>query len=72
MINWRPKVRKPDSNKPPTRPRGRPPVKDWPEQIPDTPKNVLRAVLAMAGQPADGWRYMKAHAKQAPATARKP
>ena len=37
---------------------GRPPVKDWPEQIPDTPENVLRAVLATRELRRDEWRYM--------------
>ena len=57
-------IRKSDSNKPPTPPRGRPPVKDWPEQIPDTPKNVLRAVLAMPNNlalpvPVSIWRAIR-------------
>lgn len=25
--------------------RGRPPVNEWPDQIPDTPENVARAIL---------------------------
>ena len=37
---------------------GRPPVKDWPEQIPDTPDNVLRAVLATPALPRHEWNYM--------------
>ena len=51
-------MRKPDSNKP--LPRGRPPVKDWPEQIPDTPDNVLRAVLSTPSLRRDQWNYMRA------------
>ena len=39
---------------------GRPPVKDWPEQIPDTPDNVLLAVLSTPSLRRDQWHYMKA------------
>ena len=36
------------------RPRGRPPTRKWPEQIPDTPENVARA--CMQGRPKKRWR----------------
>ena len=52
--------------KPPKRPRGRPTVKDWPEQIPDTPDNVLRAVLAMPTLRRDQWNYMNAKKNSTP------
>ena len=42
----------------PKQQRGRPPVKDWPEQIPDTPNNVLRSVLATPPLRRDRWCYM--------------
>ena len=38
---------------------GRPVVNVMPEPIPDTPENVLRAVLAMPEMKADDWEYMK-------------
>lgn len=49
-----------DSSKRISRKRGpgRPPVKDWPEQIPDTPDSVLRAVLSTPPLRHDQWRYM--------------
>lgn len=31
--------------KPKKRKRGRPTVKKWPEQIPDTPENIAKAIL---------------------------
>ena len=52
--------------KPPKRPRGRPPVKDWPEQIPDTPDNVLRAVLSTPPLRRDQWNYMKSKKNSEP------
>ena len=39
---------------------GRPPVKNWPEPIPDTPTNILRAVLVTPPLRRDQWNYMKA------------
>ena len=48
------------------RPRGRPPVKDWPEQIPDTPDNVLRSVLSTPALRRDQWNYMKSKKKSKP------
>lgn len=37
---------------------GRPP-RPWPEPIPDTPENVLRAVLATPALRRDEWEYMQ-------------
>ena len=58
---------KPRAEKPklPKRPRGRPVVKDWPEQIPDTPNNVLRAVLATPNLPRGEWNYLKEKPRKA-------
>lgn len=39
------------------RPRGRPEEKEWPENIPDTPENVARAI--MARPPKKDWDYLK-------------
>lgn len=41
---------------------GRPP-KPWPEPIPDTPENVLRAVLATPALRRDEWEYVKRRRK---------
>ena len=40
------------------RPQGRPP-KPMPEQIPDTPENIMRALLATPPKKAHEWDYMK-------------
>ena len=45
---------------------GRPPVKDWPDQIPDTPTNVLRAVLTMPTLRREQWNYMNAKKNSTP------
>ena len=45
---------------------GRPPVKDWPDPIPDTPDNVLRSVLSTPALRRDQWDYMKANKKSEP------
>ena len=58
-------MRKPDT-KPPTRQCGRPPVKDWPDKIPDTPDNVLRAVLAAPPLRRDQWNHMRAKKNSEP------
>ena len=39
--------------------RGRPPVNEWPERIPDTPENVVRAILNTPLKKNDEWEYMK-------------
>ena len=39
--------------------RGRPVTKPTPELIPDSPENVLQAVLATPPRKADGWKYLK-------------
>ena len=44
--------------------RGRPPVNEWPEQIPDTPENVARAILTTPPKKDDEWEYMKRHKKK--------
>ena len=42
----------------PKRPRGRPPIeREWPDNIPDTPENVARAI--MARPPKKDWDYLK-------------
>ena len=43
----------------PKRKRGRPVKKPLPERIPDSPENVLKAVLATPPTPRDGWRYQR-------------
>lgn len=40
--------------------RGRPVTREMPEQIPDTPENVARAVLSTP--PKRKWRYQQEHA----------
>ena len=45
------------------RPKGRPPVNEWPEQIPDTPENIARAILTTPPKKNDEWEYMKRHKK---------
>ena len=45
------------------RARGRPPVNEWPEQIPDTPENIARAILNTPPKKNDEWDYMKRHNK---------
>ena len=39
------------------RPRGRPVEREWPDNIPDTPENIARAI--MAGPPKEDWDYLK-------------
>ena len=39
--------------------RGRPPTYVMPEPIPDTPQNVLRAVLATPQMRRGEWKYMQ-------------
>ena len=39
--------------------RGRPPVYDMPEPIPDTPENVAKAILATPPKQDDEWEYLK-------------
>ena len=46
--------------------KGRPPAKDWPEQIPDTPDNVLRAVLSTPPLRRDQWNYIAEKKNSAP------
>lgn len=43
--------------------RGRPVVKEWPDQIPDTAENVAWAVLTTPPKESDEWAYMKRHKK---------
>ena len=43
----------------PKRPRGRPVKHPMPEPIPDTPENILRAVLATPNKREDEWDYLK-------------
>jgi len=45
----------------PKPPRGRSPVeREWPDNIPDTPENVARAI--MAGSPKKDWDCLKREA----------
>lgn len=46
-------------DKTPKRKRGRPVKYPMPEQIPDTPENVARAVMNTPPKKADDWRFMK-------------
>ncbi len=39
--------------------RGRPPVKPEPEPIPDSPENVLRALVTASPRAEDDWDYLK-------------
>ena len=43
--------------------RGRPVVKEWPGQIPDTAENVAWAVLTTPPKENDEWAYIKRHRK---------
>lgn len=43
----------------PKRPRGRPVEKPMPEPIPDTPENIMRALLATPPKREDEWEYLK-------------
>ena len=38
---------------------GRPPTVEWPDNIPDTPENVLRAVLNAPAKGRGEWEYEK-------------
>ena len=44
----------------PKRPQGRP-SKPMPEPIPDTPENIMRALLATPPKKAHEWDYLKKH-----------
>lgn len=43
----------------PKKPRGRPVEKPMPEAIPDTPENVMRAILSTPPKREDEWEYLK-------------
>ena len=43
-----------------SKPRGRPVKNTMPKPIPDTPENIVRAVLQSPKTPAGGWRYLVA------------
>ena len=47
---------KPEKTK---RPRGRPVEKPMPEPIPDTPENIMRAILNTPPKRDDEWDYLK-------------
>ena len=51
--------RNPEAAQEPRGKPGRPTTHVWPDQIPDTPENVLRAVLATPEKRRDEWEYMK-------------
>lgn len=42
-----------------TRGRGRPEEKEWPNMIPDTPENIMRALLETPPKREDEWRYLR-------------
>lgn len=39
--------------------RGRPDEKAWPDLIPDTPENIMRALLETPPKGEDEWRYLR-------------
>ena len=39
--------------------RGRPVEKRWPDQIPDTPENVAKALVRARPKKPDEWKYLK-------------
>ena len=41
--------------------RGRPHKNEWPEQIPDTPENIAKAILTTPPKDDEEWEYMKRH-----------
>ena len=41
------------------RKRGRPPKRTLPDPIPDTPENIMRAVLNTPPKDPDEWRYLQ-------------
>ena len=41
------------------RSRGRPVEKRWPDQIPDTPENVAKALVRAKPKKRDAWKYLK-------------
>lgn len=43
-----------------TRPVGRPPL-EMPEQIPDTPENIARIIMATKPKKRDEWRFIQEH-----------
>ena len=43
----------------PKRPRGRPVEKTMPDPIPDTPENIMRALLETPPKRDDEWEYLK-------------
>ena len=45
----------------PPKVRGRPPENEWPEQIPDTPENIAKAILNTPPKKDDEWEYMNRH-----------
>ncbi len=53
-----------DSNSSEKKPRGRPPKRHMPESIPDSPANVMRAILEGLPDKKD-WRYLDEKDKDA-------
>ena len=51
-----------DAKPAPKRPRGRPP-RQMPEPIPDTPENIMQALLATPPKKDSEWDYTKKAAK---------
>ena len=46
-----------------TRKRGRPVEKPMPEPIPDTPENIMQAILTTPPKRDDEWEYLKREPK---------
>ncbi len=40
-------------------PRGRPPTRDWPEPIPDSPENVMRSLVESPPRAESDWKYLE-------------
>ena len=43
----------------PKRKRGRPSKRTMPDPIPDTPENIMRAILNTPPKAEDEWRYLQ-------------
>ena len=50
---------KPKQDNQPPKPRGRPATKPMPEQIPDTPENVMKALVSAPPRAKNDWDYLK-------------
>ena len=50
---------KPKQENQPPKPRGRPATKPIPEPIPDTPENVMKALVSAPPRAKNDWDYLK-------------